>query len=55
MIILHKYRPYKKAKTFTTYWIVSVFNNDIFKMFDRAAKKIDDLLWYKRQVNERKI
>ncbi len=46
-IVIHKWKGYKKAKTFTTYGFVSVFNQDIFKMFDTAARKIDKLLWYK--------
>lgn len=46
-IVIHNWKWYKKAKTFTTYGFVSVFNQDIFKMFDNAARKIDKLLWYK--------
>lgn len=50
-IVIHNWKGYKKQKTFTTYWFVSVFNQDIFKMFDTAARRIDILLWYKKQTN----
>ena len=54
-ILIHKWRWYKKAKTFTTYWCVSVFGEDVFDMFDRAARRMDISLWYKKQRYEQKL
>lgn len=54
-ILIHEWRGYKKAKTFTTYGYISIFNQDVFRMFDNAAKRIDALLWYKKEVTDVKF
>ena len=43
-LLIHKWRGYKTSKTVTTYGFISIFNGDVFDMFDRAAKKVDTLL-----------
>ncbi len=54
-ILIHKRRWYRQAKTHTTYGCITLFKEDIFTMFDRAAKKLDILYWYKKQAHEYKM
>jgi len=54
-IVIHNWKKYKKTKSSTTFGFVSVIKGDVFQMFDTAARKIDNLLWYKKQSNDIKF
>jgi len=54
-IVIHKWRGYRNEKYFRTYGYISIVDGDVFDMFDRASKKVDELLWYKRHLNEHKF
>lgn len=54
-IIIHSRKPYRKWKTFTTYWYITIIREDVLNMLDRAAKQVDILLGYKVQKNDVKL
>jgi hypothetical protein len=43
-IVIHKWRGYRNEKYFRTYGYISIVDGDVFDMFDRASKKVDELL-----------
>lgn len=53
-LIIHKWKPYQKGNTFKTIWFFTYLNYDAIDWLNRAAKKIDYLLYTKPRQDELK-
>ena len=46
-LIIHKYKPFRKWKSFISFAFFTFIKWDIMDMLDRAAKRVDFLLYTK--------